>query len=357
MSDFRQQQFERFARAYPALKIRAGFKQAPEDFMVEEELSFEPCGQGEHAWLRVRKRDNNTDWVAARLADHAGVSRRAVGYAGLKDRFAVTTQWFSVHLPGRDDVDWSALRIDGVEVLAATRHRKKLQRGVLQLNRFSIRLRGVEPGGDDSFGQLLARCELIRRHGVPNYFGEQRFGHERRNLSDAETLFRQPRQRISRHKRGLLLSAARSWIFNTILSERVLAGTWDRGIAGDVFMLDGRSACFRDDGSADIGARIECAEIHPTAVLWGDGEGMATRACAAVESAAVDQFPLFRDGLIDARVARQRRALRLMVRDIEGRREGPDLLLTFSLQAGGYATMVLREIIELQENAPDSRAA
>ena len=345
MPDFRQQQFDQFARAHPALDIKAGFKQAPEDFVVDEQLSFEPCGEGEHAWLRVRKRDSNTDWVAARLADHAGVKKSAVGYAGLKDRFAVTTQWFSVHLPGREDVDWAGLQVDGVEVLKAMRHRKKLQRGALRRNRFAIRLRDIEPAGDASFSQLGARCALIRQHGVPNYFGEQRFGHERRNLADAEALFQQPRRRMPRHKRGLLLSAARSWMFNAILSERVIAGTWNRGIPGDVFMLDGRSACFRDDGSDDTGARIERGEIHPTAVLWGEGESMATQACAAVESDVVDRFPLFRQGLIDTGVARQRRALRLMVRDIECRREGSDLLLTFSLQAGGYATMVLREII------------
>jgi tRNA pseudouridine13 synthase len=348
MSDFRQEQFEQFARAYPLLEISARFKQEPEDFIVEEELPFELTGQGEHAWLQVRKRNNNTDWVAARIAEHAGVKKHAVGYAGLKDRLAVTTQWFSVYLPGRDDVDWEAFQLEGVELLETTRHQRKLQRGALKQNRFTIRLRELDIANNGGIEQVKARCELIRQQGIPNYFGEQRFGHGLSNLADAERMFSQPRKRIPRHKRSLFLSAARSWIFNTILSERIQAGTWNQRIDGDVFMLDGRSACFSDDGSDDLDQRLVRGEIHPTAVLWGDGENMATADCEAIESAVVDRYPLFKQGLRDARVEQQRRSLRLPVRDIECRQLDPDLVLTFSLQAGSYATMVLREIIKLK---------
>ena len=354
MTGFRQANFDRFARAYPALNIRAGFKQVPEDFVVDEQLPFELSGQGEHVWLHVRKRDNNTDWVAARLAEHAGVKKHAVGYAGLKDRFAVTTQWFSVHLPGRDDVDWEGFQQEGIEILAVTRHQKKLQRGALQQNRFTIRLRDIDAVSEGGFDALLRRCELIQRQGVPNYFGEQRFGRDMRNLTDAEAMFSQPRRRLSRHKRSLLLSAARSWIFNEILSTRISAGTWNRRIEGAVFMLDGRSACFRDDGSQALDQRIESGAIHPTALLWGEGETMATRDCARIESATVDDYPLFKQGLVDARVDQQRRPLRVLVRDLECRLQAPDLVLSFSLQAGSYATMVLRELVEPRENRRDT---
>ena len=348
MSAFEQQQFEHFARAYPLLDCSASFKQVPEDFVVDEELPFELTGQGEHAWLRVRKRNNNTDWVAARIAEYAKVKKHAVGYAGLKDRFAVTTQWFSVYLPGRDDVNWDDINVEGVELLQSTRHQRKLQRGALKQNRFSIRLRDVDAECSGSFEKLVERCELIRQQGVPNYFGEQRFGHGLRNLEDAEKMFSHPRKRIPRHKRSLLLSAARSWIFNTILSERVEAGTWNHRIKGDVFMLDGRSACFQDDDSADLEQRLENGEIHPTAVLWGDGESMSSADCEVIESDVVARFPLFKQGLRDARVEPQRRALRLRVNDIECQREAADVILVFSLQAGSYATMVLREIVNLR---------
>ena len=348
MSDFRQEQFNQFAHAYPLLDASADFKRTPQDFIVVEELPFELSGEGEHAWLQVRKSNSNTDWVAARIAEYARVKKHDVGYAGLKDRFAVTTQWFSVYLPGRNDVDWEGLDIDDVEILQINRHQRKLQRGGLKKNRFAVRLRAVECGADGSIEQVCARCELIRAQGVPNYYGEQRFGHNLRNLVDAEQMFSQPRKRLSRHKRSLYLSAARSWLFNAILSERVRAGTWNSRIGGDVFMLDGRSACFRDDGSADLDQRLLHGEIHLSAVLWGQGETMATEECEAIESAVIDRYPLFRQGLIDARVDQQRRSLRLSVKDIDCRAEDDDLVLTFSLQAGSYATMVLRELVMLK---------
>jgi len=352
MSAFEQEQFDQFAHAWPAPEVSATFKSVPEDFIVEEELPFELTGQGEHAWLHVRKRNNNTDWVAARIAEFAGVKKQAVGYAGLKDRFAVTSQWFSVYLPGRDDINWDEFHCEGVELLDVTRHQRKLQRGALQRNRFTIRLRDLEPG--DACDQLLERCQLIKREGVPNYFGEQRFGHGLRNLADAERMFTQPRKRVSRHKRSLLLSAARSWMFNAIVSQRVAAGVWNRRIKGDVFMLDGRSACFRDDGSVELEQRLLQGEIHPSAVLWGDGQIMSSAECETLESAVVDHYPVFKQGLIDARVDQQRRATRLLVKDIECRQDNTGLVLRFSLQAGSYATMVLRELVKLKEISADS---
>jgi tRNA pseudouridine13 synthase len=356
MSAFEQEQFDSFAHAYPVLNLTARFKSIPEDFIVEEELPFELTGTGEHAWLHVRKTNNNTDWVAARIAEFAGVKQHAVGYAGLKDRYAVTTQWYSVYLPGRDDIDWDDFHCEGVELIAVTRHQRKLQRGALKQNRFTIRLRDIEPGTSSDFDRLVERCELIRREGIPNYFGEQRFGHGLKNLADAERMFTASHRRMPRHKRSLLLSAARSWIFNAIVSQRVKAGTWNRRVNGDVFMLDGRTACFSDDHSAELEQRLAKGEIHPTAVLWGDGESMSTAECAAIESEIVNRYPVFKQGLRDARVEQQRRAMRLPVKGLECQQINSDLTLMFSLQAGSYATMVLRELVKLKKNSADSRA-
>lgn len=350
MSDFNQGGFDQLASAYPILPVSARFKQTPEDFVVVEELPFELSGSGEHAWLQLRKRNCNTDWLATRLADYAGVKKHAVGYAGLKDRFAVTTQWFSIHLPGRDDVDWGNLQLDGVEVLERCRHQRKLQRGALKQNHFTIKLRAIETGADGNIEQVFARCDEIRQQGVPNYYGEQRFGHDLANLVEAKRLFSQPRERLSRHKRSLYLSAARSWLFNCIVSERVEQGSWNRRLRGDVFMLDGRSACFVDDGSLELQQRLQRGEIHPTAVLWGTGDSMAAHDCGAIEAMVIDRYPVFKQGLIDANVRQQRRAMRLPVQDLECRLEYASLVLTFRLQAGSYATMVLREIIKLRRN-------
>ena len=138
-------------------------------------------------------------------------------------------------------------------------------------------------------------------------------------------------------------------MFNCVLSERVQAGTWNQRIDGDVFILDGRSACFRDDGSADLDLRLQQGAIHPSAILWGSGEAMARNECAALEAAVIARFPLFEQGLLDARVVQQRRALRVRVPDLSYRWEGADLVLAYSLPAGSYATMVLREILTLTE--------
>lgn len=344
MPEYTQQQFNALAHAYEPLHAEATFKQLPEDFTVVEQLPFELSGEGEHAWLQIKKRNANTDWVAGMLASYAGVKKMAVGYAGLKDRNAVTTQWFSVHLPGNDSIDWNSMSIEGVELLQSTRHRRKLQRGALEFNHFTIRLRAINA----DMQELSERCDLIRRQGVPNYFGEQRFGRDFANLSNAERMFTRPDKCLPRHKRSLYLSAARSWLFNVLLSERVKTGTWNRRMDGDVFMLDGRSACFSDDGSAQLNQRLEQGEIHPTGVLWGDGNNMAARDCLSFEMSAIERYPVLKQGLIDARIEQQRRALRLMVRDLAWSAEGDDVLFDFSLPAGAYATMVLREMVVMR---------
>ncbi len=333
-----------FARVWPQLDLVAGFKQQPEDFRVDEFLPFELSGEGEHLWCQIRKRGCNTDWLAQQLAKLLAVKSVAMGYAGLKDRHAVTTQWFSIHLPGQADPDLSSLLSDDIQILQQQRHHKKLQRGALSHNRFKIRLRDLQ-----QLELIAQRCQLIARHGVPNYFGEQRFGRGRNNLLQAERMFKHRRSRLPRHKRSIYLSAARSWIFNVILSRRILNQSWNRRMSGDVFMLDGKSACFRDDASDDIDARLESGEIHPTAVLWGDGEVMSAGDLHALEQAVVAEYPQLADGLIAARVEQQRRTLRLLPGDMQWQFEGNDLVLSFDLSAGSYATTVLRELVNLCE--------
>jgi tRNA pseudouridine13 synthase len=337
-----------FARAWPALAIEAGFKQQPEDFRVDEILPFSFSGSGEHLWLQVRKRGCNTDWLAQQLGKLAGVKPVAVGYAGLKDRHAVTTQWFSIHLPGRPDPDFSVLLSDDIQIVQQLRHSKKLQRGALSGNRFEIRLRNV------SQQDLLAeRCGLIKKAGVPNYFGEQRFGRGRGNMLEAERMFSHPRARLPRHKRSLYLSAARSWMFNEMLSRRIQAGSWIRRLGGEVFMLDGKSACFPDDGSEALDARLAAGELHPTAVMWGEGESMSTDAVYALEQSVADAYPVLSAGLLAARVESQRRALRLLPRTLEWVFDQADCIVSFALPAGSYATTVLRELVDVRQ--PQSR--
>jgi len=341
-----------FSRVYQSLNLSANLKTRAEDFIVEEHIPVEFSGEGEHCWIYIEKRGCNTDWLAQQLANYCGVKKMAVAYAGLKDRHALTSQWFSVQLPGRPTPDWSDFEsgfgsgVEGeqIRILQCFRHNRKLQRGALKNNTFKITLRELSDSSDESFDLLEQRCRIIAQAGVPNYFGPQRFGHNYNNLEQAARFFSRPRFKLAKQKRSIYLSAARSWLFNCILSERIKLDVWDKRLPGDVFMLDGKSACFKDDETDDIDDRLENYEIHPTAVLWGEGDVMVTADAAMLESRVIDQFPVFRDGLIAARLQAQRRATRVIPHQFVCSRQNNTFIVSFSLPAGSYATSVLDEI-------------
>ncbi|MGB5180399.1 MAG: tRNA pseudouridine(13) synthase TruD [Gammaproteobacteria bacterium] len=314
-----------------------------EDFCVTEMPLLEPDGEGEHVWLWIRKRNENTPRVAALLARFAGVHPRQVSYAGLKDRRAVTEQWFSVQLPGRDAPHWEALNSETLSVLRHARHSRKLRRGALQGNRFRITLREIVTEGED----LEKRLALIGAEGVPNYFAEQRFGRDAGNLHTAQRLFANPRQRMSRNNRSLALSAARSFLFNQVLSRRVNEATWNVPIDGDAMQLSG-SHSFFVAGTIDeeLLARVHSKDIHPTGPLHGRGEIPVQGSCRQLEHAVLAGHANWCAGLEAAGLKQDRRALRLMVQDLGWQRTGTaELLLEFSLPPGAYATSVLRELI------------
>jgi len=365
-----------FNRVYEKMPVMASFKQQPEDFIVAEHIAFELTGEGEHCWLYVQKKLLNTDDVALKLAKFAGVKSLAVGYAGLKDKVGVTSQWFSVQLPGLEAPDWSQLESENLQVLHSTRHSRKLQRGALSHNTFTIRLRDVSSleKNLDAFALLEQRCQQVALSGVPNYFGLQRFGRGLNNLNAAVKMFmptddrdkdnrqrddsredkdspnqnkRRKKKKLSRHQRSLYLSSARSWMFNHILSTRIENGSWNTRLAGDVFQLNGKSACFVDDADESLDLRLQQFEINPTGVLWGDGDIMAQSECLLLEQNIIDQFPVFRDGLVDARVDVKRRALRLQPVNLEGQQQEGDFIVSFQLPPGAYATVVLDEIVDI----------
>lgn len=319
--------------------IAATMRREPDDFRVEEVLGFEPSGSGEHAFLDIEKTGANTEWVARQLARELGLAPVAVGFSGLKDRHAVTRQAFTVHLGTKADPDWSALAIDGVRVLGATRHARKLKRGAHRGNRFVIRLRDAH--GDR--GRVDAVLDAIRAHGVPNYFGEQRFGHGADNLVLARQLF--SGARLPREKRGFALSAARSALFNGVLAQRVEAGSWNRALDGEVFMLAGTHSVFGPEPLTDeLARRLAAFDIHPTGPMWGRGELRSADAVRALEQAVAGELPDLSRGLESAGLEQQRRSLRLVARDLDASWEGDDLALSFALESGAFATVVVREI-------------
>lgn len=319
----------------------------PEDFFVDEVLGFEPDGEGEHVLLQVEKRNTNTQWLADQLAGFAGIPKRDVSYAGLKDRNAVTRQWFSLRLAGAPEPDWDNLPVDNVRVLQHARHRRKLRRGALQGNRFHLRVRELQ--GD--LAALETRLQHIAQQGVPNYFGEQRFGHQGANLQQAVAMFQGKRVK-DRHKRSLYLSAARSFLFNELLSQRVARGDWNRAIAGDVMLLAGSNSYFVPEANdATIQQRLAGFDIHPSGCLWGKGESPAQLEAAALERALAETHPVLCRGLEQAGLKQERRALRLPVADLHWNLAAADqvLELRFTLPAGAYATSVLRELVVTAE--------
>ena len=319
-------------------------RQHPEDFQVTEIPLLEPDGAGEHVWLWIRKRGENTLYVAEQLSALAGVHPRQVSFAGLKDRYAVTEQWFSVQLPGRDEPSWETMNSDTLTVLRHARHSRKLRRGALKGNTFSITVRDIEGDRDE----LDQRLTVIAREGVPNYFGEQRFGRDGSNLQTADRLFKHPKLRLSRNKRSLTLSAARSFLFNQLLSARVNAGNWNAPLVGDAMQLEGSHSYFiAASVDADLSGRVASQDIHPTGPLHGRGENPAQGACRELEAAVLADHAGWCAGLEAAGLKLDRRALRLGVTDLAWQ-WGPsgELVLTFSLPAGAYATSVLREVIQ-----------
>jgi tRNA pseudouridine13 synthase len=335
----------------PAVWPRAGsvvwtdatLRSRPEDFQVHEDMPFALTGGGEHLWLRVRKRGFNTEQVARHLARAAGVAPRAVGYAGLKDRHAVTEQWFSLHLPGRPDPVWDALPA-GVEVLEAVRHGRKLQRGALRGNRFEIVLRECQ--GDASL--LAARLEVLQREGVPNYFGEQRFGHDRDNVARARAMFANDEPVRDRHRRGLYLSAARAWLFNEVLATRIRDGNWQTALAGEACILAGSHSFFVADAADEtLRRRLVEHDIHLSGPMWGAGDVPTRAAVAELERAVVAQHADLAAGLEREGLRQERRALRVIPQNLEAVAINPgDWRLRFSLPAGSYATAVLRELAD-----------
>lgn len=335
--------------------LKARFRCAPEDFRVDEELGFEADGEGEHLLLRVEKIGANTDWVAKRLAEFAGVAPVAVGYAGMKDRHAVTTQTFSVHVAGREIPDFSLLDVEGVRVVDAVRHRRKLPRGALRGNRFEVVLRDVE--GERPV--IEARLQALAAGGFPNAFGEQRFGRDGDNVAAAERWFSRG-GRMPRARRSLLLSSARSALFNAVLEARVEDGTWAQLLPGDVATLAGSRTWFPvgEVVPEDVAARLERGDLHPSGPLWGRGALPSMSAVHELEARIVAAHRVLAEGLEAAGLKQDRRALRAMAADLRWSWDDASTLrLACALDAGAYMTSLLSALGEVSDAVSERRTA
>ena len=325
---------------------------APADFRVEEICDVDLSGEGEHVWLWVEKTGLTTTQAAERLAAAIGVAPRDIGYSGLKDRHAVTRQWFSLTWPIKQTLPaWPD--DEDVRVIEAHRHGRKLRRGTHRANRFDIVVRDMDGLDVPAFEASVAR---VRRDGVPNYFGPQRFGHGGRNIELSKALF--AGRRLSRGRRSFALSAARSLIFNAVLDARLRAGAWPGPLAGDVFMLAGSRSVFAAADTAEswdsLRERAASGDIEPTGPMPGRQRGSAVQpadAAADIENRVLAEFSTFCEGLERFGVDAERRALRLPVTDLEASIDASDLRLSFMLPAGAFATSVVREFVRVEDVA------
>ncbi len=330
-------------RAHGAPLPPAELKARPEDFHVEERLSFEPSGSGPHWLLRIEKRTANTRWVAAEIARLAGVATAEVGYAGLKDRQAVAVQWFSV--PNRTTADyWLGRSTPEWRVLEACANARKLRRGALSGNRFRIRLRNVTWSRE----QLELKLEALRTHGVPNYFGPQRFGRGGFNLDRAAAWIESGEAPRGRAERGFSVSAARSLLFNALLARRVEAGDWSQLGYGDLASLDGSGSHFFVAAVDDeLRRRLRDFDVHPSGALWGNGLPATQGQPLQHELDVSRTFSPVAELLAGVGLTQERRALRCAVRELSCEREASTLTMEFLLGRGQFATAVLREICDL----------
>ena len=369
----------------PPLK-QATYKADATDFVVNEILPLDFTGEGEHLWLHIQKSGMNTAYLAKLLSEWTDIPLRDVGYSGLKDRHALTTQWFSLRIPKKQLPESEFAPIDigvneSVTILAQHWHNKKLNRGTHRANQFIITLREIQFAGFDAslsmqapiLVELLSTKQDVEQHlvnisqsGVPNYFGPQRFGRNGNNIGEALSLFARPvqqsrpqpkkskRRSAPREQNTMELSAARSLIFNEILAARVRDGSWNKGLAGEVFNLAGSGSIFASEALDDtLRTRLETGDIHPTGVLWGVGNDKVCNAAASIENDIVQHSLLLTQlaaGLEQRDIKAQRRALRLPIEALtwewHDKEDEQILVLNFTLTTGSFATSVLASLVQ-----------
>lgn len=312
------------------------------DFVVKEQLGYDMSGDGEFVAVKVRKTDCNTLFVGEQLAKFAGISARNMSYAGLKDRKAVTEQWFSLQMPGQPTPDFSQFSLEGVEILDVTRHQRKIRIGSLQGNHFEIFLRNAE-----ETDELKVRLDFLAKNGFPNYFTEQRFGRDGNNLTQALRWANGEIKVKDRNKRSFYLSAARSEIFNLILSKRMELNLAQQILVGDLLQLNGSHSWFVVDESEDLAQlqqRLAQQDVLLTAPLIGEEEKSAVDFENEIFAQHQALFALMRQ----ERMKAARRPILMQPQHFQWQFEPNGLRLQFALPAGSYATALIRELVNVE---------
>ena len=310
-----------------------------DDFVVEEIPSYLPNGAGAHAYAFIEKRGVTTRDVVSALAE-SGVPRGAVGFAGQKDKYAVARQWISV--PAEHAAAFKSLGdAEGLAVLETSLHRNKLGLGHLRGNRFSLRVR--EPCGD---WQPIAEDVLahLRRVGVPNYFGPQRFGSFNTNIADGMRLIRGERMRIDRRMQRFYRSALQSHLFNWLLKMRMECGLYDAVLTGDRAQRHDSGGMFVVDDAVVESERARRLEISAALPLFGKKARVSSGDAGAMEERLLSEFGLEYEQF--RRVPGARRISRIQLDDASLTAAHDGYIVEFTLPKGAYATSVMREFMK-----------
>ncbi|MFC4700535.1 tRNA pseudouridine(13) synthase TruD [Glaciecola siphonariae] len=327
-----------------------------DDFIVQERLGFALTGEGEHHLLWVEKRNTNTAFVAEQLAKFSGIALRDISYAGRKDKFARTLQYFSVYQGNNEAPEWDAFEHPDINILNVTRHNKKLRTGALAGNTFTIKVRELSNSIDPN--TLDERMQAISASGVPNYYGQQRFGemhtkdktiyngnlHLGMRMAQGEAI-------KNRNKRSMAISALRSYLFNHIASARIVNEQHQQVMMGDALQLAGSNSYFvvsEQDDLVALRERLAKRDVLTTAPLFGSGR-LATKAQALrFEKESLKQDNMIMDALRSVGLKQERRNVMLYPSKLQWSLEDDVLTLSFDLPSGSFATSVLREIIALK---------
>lgn len=339
---FKDWDLSHWQHLYGEVLAEADFKAKPEDFVVTETLSFEPCKEGEHLFLLIEKRELNTQQVCEWLAKFFQRRLRDIGYAGLKDKQSVSRQWFSVQMNVLTEPDLTALNGPGIKLIKTVRHNKKLKVGALASNHFSIRLGEVS---DPEW--LIERFDQVQ-NGVPNYFGLQRFGFKGNNLNWANRMA--DGEQIKNKKiKGFALSASRSYLFNQVVSARIEQGWFDHAQQGDVFLLSGTNSYFAEPVTDAIEQRLAQHDIQLSAPLFGAEQLATDGKVKKLEQEIAQSHQNWLAMLADNGLKQERRSIKLIPQKMSWQQHGSDVFVSFELPTGCFATSVLRECVRFRE--------
>ena len=325
-----------------------------EDFEVVEIPAYEPSGEGEHLFVRLRKRDFTTKEAVKRLARALDVDPGAAGWAGMKDRRAVTEQWVSLHEATAEAA--LAVELEGIEVLDAIPHSSKLKTGHLLGNRFRLRVRGTPADRLDDVRSALA---TLVETGIPNYFGLQRFGRDGDNYERARSWIvdggRAPRGRF---ERKILVSSLQSELFNRLVAARVRQGELGRVFEGELVRKTETGGMFTVEDVEEAQGRADAWELSPTGPMfgskmrWPNGEA-ADRERALLEEAGITLEDLKRMGRSGQGT---RRPVRIRLGEAELFPEEDGFAVQFTLPKGSYATVVIDQLLRQDDKDPEQDA-